>query len=184
MEKPTQDTSNQTVYDASIIRPQIQVDDIQLRGQGMSSPRLKSVRKGLVTFHTLETMAVTIYQFQIRENLSEHNRLLVAAMCNEMTHLQDFQTALFEYGARPSPLRWAYWLVGFMFGFFSRLMGTKAILKTGVWVEAKAVNHYEELLKAIDWDEDMRKMIEKDQADEDDHIKRWQNLLKDVEGEV
>lgn len=182
MEKRAQDTPDKRVYDVSIIRPQMRTEDIQMRGQGMSSVRLKSIGKALVTFHTLETMAVSIYQFQITRKSSEHNRQLVAAMCNEMTHLQDFQTALFEYGARPSPLRWAYWLVGFTIGFFSRLRGTRAILKTGIWVETKAVNHYAELLKTIDWDENLRKMIEKDQADEDDHIRRWQNLLKDVEG--
>ena len=184
MEKPTQDTSNKTVYDVSIIRPQIRVDDIQLRGQGMSSPRLKSIRKALVTFHILETMAVSIYQFQIMKKPSEYNRQLVTAMCNEMTHLQDFQTALFEYGARPSLRRWAYWLVGFAIGSLSRLRGTEAMLKAGIWVETKAVDHYEELLKTIDWDEDTRKMIEKDQADEYGHIERWQNLLKEAEGKV
>lgn len=186
MEKRTQDASNKTVYDVSIIRPQIQIDDIQLNGQGMSSSRLKSIGKALVTFHILETMAVAIYQFQITKKPSGHNRQLVAAMCNEMTHLQDFQTTLFEYGARPSPLRWAYWLVGFAFGFFSRLRGAKTILKTGIWVETKAVNHYGELLRTIDWDEDTRKMIGKNQADEYEHIRTWQNLLQleEAEGKV
>ena len=42
---------------------------------------------------------------------------------NEMTHLQDFRVKLFEYGWKPSKARWAYWIVGFVFGFFSRLMG-------------------------------------------------------------
>ena len=78
----------------------------------------------------------------------------------------------------PSILRGAYWLVGFGFGFFSRLMGRKRILKTGIWVESKAVKHYAELLRDIDWDDDTRKIIEKDQADEDGHIRRWKALLE------
>jgi ubiquinone biosynthesis monooxygenase Coq7 len=99
-------------------------------------------------------------------------------MGNEMTHLQDFQIKLFEYGFKPSMLRWLYWMVGFKFGFFSRLLGTKVILRTGIWIERKAVRHYNELLRKIDWDEDTRKIIEKDQADEYGHIKRWEAFLK------
>ena len=129
--------------------------------------------------HTLELMAQTIYRFQITGENCDLNRQLIAAMCNEMTHYQDFQVKLYEYGFKPSIIRWTYWCVGFSFGFFSRLLGRKAILKTGIWVETKAVHHYAELLKTIDWDEDTRKVIEKDQADEDGHINKWKKLLKE-----
>ena len=47
-------------------------------------------------------MASTIYRFQITREDSELNRQLVAAMCNEMTHYQDFQVKLYEFGLRPS----------------------------------------------------------------------------------
>ncbi len=122
-------------------------------------------------------MAVNIYKFQITGEPSELNRQLVAAMCNEMTHLQDFQTKLYEFGFTPRKTRWAFWLVGFAFGFTSRLLGRRAILKTGIWVESKAVHHYAQLLESIDWDEDTRRIIEKDQADEEGHIARWRSLL-------
>jgi len=69
-------------------------------------------------------------------------------------------------------------MVGFIFGFFSRLMGRAAILKTGIWVETKAVNHYAQLLDAIDWDQDTRRIIEKDQADEHGHINNWKTFLQ------
>jgi len=144
----------------------------------MESVRLEAIRKGLLTLHTLELMATTIYRFQITRESCEFNRQLMAAMCNEMTHYQDFQVKLYEYGFKPSIIRLAYWFVGFAFGFTSRLMGRKAILKTGIWVETKAVHHYTELLETIDWDEETRKVIEKDQADEDGHINRWKQLLE------
>ncbi|MBU2559763.1 demethoxyubiquinone hydroxylase family protein [archaeon] len=123
-------------------------------------------------------MAVNIYKFQITKKESELNRHLIAAMANEMTHVQDFQVKLFEYGWKPSMLRWGYWVVGFVFGFFSRLFGKKAILKTGIWVETKAVHHYGELIRKVDWDEDTRRIIEKDQADEHGHVNRWRGLLQ------
>jgi ubiquinone biosynthesis monooxygenase Coq7 len=165
-------------YDISIIRPAMRDEDFKLRGEGFSAERLKAIKKGLLTLHTLELMASTVYKFQITKERSEMNRQLIAAMCNEMGHYQDFQIKLYEYGFKPSKLRWAYWLVGFVFGFGSRLLGKRAILKVGVFVESKAVDHYGHLLAEIDWDDETRKVVEKDQADEDGHINRWKALLQ------
>ncbi len=165
-------------FDISIIRPEMRASDFRRRGQGMPRARLKNIKRGLRTLHTLETMAVNIYKFQIARKTDGLNIQLISAMSNEMTHLQDFQAKLFEYGFRPSKTRFLYWMVGFVFGFLSRVLGTRAILRTGIWVETKAVHHYEELLRDIEWDDETRKIIEKDQADEQGHIERWQSLLK------
>lgn len=153
-------------------------DDFKMRGRQMNPERLKAIKKGLRTLNTLELMASTIYRFQITGEDSELNRQLVAAMCNEMTHYQDFQVKLYEFGFRPSLLRWTFWMVGFAFGFGSRILGKKRILRTGIWVETKAVHHYAELLDTIDWDDDTRRIIEKDQADENGHISRWKKMLE------
>ncbi len=171
-----------TEYDISIIRPQMRDEDFAIRGEGFSRERLRAIRKGLLTLHTLELMAMTIYRFQITSERGEVNRQLIAAMCNEMGHYQDFQVKLYEFGFKPSKLRWAFWIVGFVFGFGSRILGKKAIFKTGVWVESKAVHHYAELLETIDWDDVTRKVVEKDAADEDGHINRWKALLEEMGG--
>jgi demethoxyubiquinone hydroxylase (CLK1/Coq7/Cat5 family) len=171
---------NRPKYDVSIIRPQMIAHDVCLRTKPADPAKLKTLKKALQAFHTLETMAANIYKFQFTREPTELNRQLIAAMCNEMTHLQDFQVKLYEYGLRPSILRPGFWMVGFVFGFVSRLLGPKAVLKTGIWVETKAVKHYAELLEAVDWDEQTRKMIEKDQADEDGHINRWRNMLGQI----
>ncbi len=171
-------TKGQTSYDISIVRPQMNSEDFEIRGRDMEPARLKAIKKGLLTLHTLELMAITIYRFQITGEKSQLNRQLIAAMCNEMTHYQDFQVKLYEFGFKPRLFRGAFWIVGFMFGFGSRLLGKKAILKTGIWVESKAVQHYAELLDTIDWDEVTRKIIEKDQADENGHINKWKTLLE------
>ena len=161
----------------SIVRPELKHEQIALRGRTLSVSDRKKILKSLRALHTLEIMAVNIYRNQITRDQSEHNRELIAAMCNEMTHVQDFQTKLYEYGLRPGLFRWAYWIVGFVFGFGSRLLGAKAVLKTGIWVESKAVAHYAELLKAAPWDEPTRHVIEKDQSDEDGHIQTWRRML-------
>lgn len=165
------------LFDISIVRPEMRFEDFKLRGEGMPSKQLKAIKRGLQTLHTLETMAVNVYKFQITKNKSELDIQLTMAMGNEMTHLQDFQIKLFEYGFRPNRLRFLYWIVGFGFGFFSRLMGKRTALKTGIWVEAKAVRHYEKLLKEINWDEQTRGIIEKNQADEFGHLRRWKEQL-------
>ena len=164
-------------YDIAIIRPELRNEDIKFRAAEIPPPRLKAIRKGLLTLHTLELMAVSIYRYQITRKANELNRQLVAAMCNEMTHCQDFQVKLLEFGSKPSKLRWIYWIVGFALGSISKLMGSKAILKTGIWVETKAVDHYDKLLSSVDWDSGTRKVIEKNQADEYGHIDRWQKLI-------
>jgi len=173
-----ENTKSRTSFDISIVRPQLKHDDFKMRGRDMKPERLKAIKKGLLTLHTLELMATTIYRFQITGENCDFNRQLIAAMCNEMTHYQDFQVKLYEFGFKPGITRLAFWFAGFAFGFGSRLLGRKAILKTGIWVESKAVRHYAELLDTIDWDEDTRKVIEKDQADEDGHINKWKTLLE------
>ena len=178
MEDDGQNSKSGGDFDTFLIRPQMVKEDVKLRGEGFSEWRLLNIKKALRTLHRLELMAQTIYRFQITKEQGELNRRLIAAMCNEMTHYQDFQVKLFEYGFRPGILRWAYWFVGFVLGFVSRLKGQKAILKLDIWAETKAARHYERLLDKIDWDQETRKIIEKDQADKFGHIDRWKELLE------
>jgi len=172
-----QQAATKPQYDISIIRPEVRAEQIKLRGQRYSPERLEAIRKSLRTLSTLELMAQTIYRFQITNEPGELNRHIVTAMCNEMGHYQDFQVKLYEYGFRPSLLRVFYWFLGYLLGVGSRLLGRRAVLKTGIWVESKAVQHYAHLLATVDWDDDTRRVIEKDQADEDGHIGRWKNML-------
>lgn len=165
-------------HDISVIRPEMRFENVKSRGQGFRPERKAGIKKGLRTLHALEIMATTIYKCQVTAKSCELNTQLTAAMCNEMTHMQDFQTKLCEYGFTPSKLRWTYWMVGYVFGLGSRLLGPRRILKTGIWTESKAVHHYAQLLAVIDWDDETRVFIEKDQADEHGHIERWKRLLE------
>ncbi len=165
-------------FDLSIIRPGMRVEEFGFRGQGMTAKHLREIEKALRSLHTLEIMAATLYRFQISRDRSDLNLQLIIAMCNEMTHIQDFQVKLYEYGSRPSKLRWAFWVVGLVIGFGSRLLGPRSILKTAASVEKKAIRHYGELLEGIEWDEDLRGIIEKDRSDEEGHLRRWQGLLE------
>jgi demethoxyubiquinone hydroxylase (CLK1/Coq7/Cat5 family) len=168
-------------YDISIIRPQVKHDDVKLRGKGFSPQRLKAIKNALLNLHTLELTATNIYRFQITKEDNEHNRELIAAMLNEMVHYQDFQVKIYEFGWKPKSItRWAYGIVGMVLGRWSRIRGKKAILNTGIWVETRAVKEYGLLLKDVDWDDETRKVVEKNQADEGGHIQRWRSLVASV----
>lgn len=164
-------------YDPSLIRPPVYTNDIQHRGRDFLPDKRKKVIKTLRQLHMLEVMAANIYRMQITKEPSELNRELIAAMHNEMTHIQDFRTKLMEYGAHPAFYAFVFWWVGFVMGLGSRILGKKAILKAGIWVESKAVTDYGKILESLDWDEPTRAVIAKDRADEEIHIDRWKNLL-------
>jgi len=100
----------------SVIRPEVRIDDVRGSGRDYPPERRKQIRKALTTLHANEVMAVNIYKAQITARPCELNTQLTAAMFNEMTHMQDFQLKLCEYGFRPSRLRWAQWWVGYVFG--------------------------------------------------------------------
>ena len=159
--------------DISIIRPAVKDDEIKLRRSITDKKRLKTIKSGLHTLHNLETMAVNAYKYQITSADTELNRELIAAMLNEMVHVQDFQVKLYEYGWKPSIFSYFFPVVGFIFASIARLFGEKGAKWLGVFVETKAVSHYRHLLATIEWDEDTRKVIEKDWADEFGHIERW-----------
>ncbi len=166
-------------YNIDIIRPEVQHSQIKYnRGKEMTRERLKKIKQALLTFHNLENMAANVYRFQIcKRNSDEINTEIIAAMLNEMGHIEDFQVKLYEFGFKPSIMMYAYQIVGMFLGIISRIRGEKGIRAMGVWVESKAVSHYDELLEKVEWDDETRKVIEKDQADEYGHIRRWKNEL-------
>jgi hypothetical protein len=102
MKTTSEQTEPMSDYDISIVRPQLRQGDFKLRGREMSKPRLKAVKQGFLTLHTLELMAQNIYKFQITGEPTELNRQLIAAMCNEMTHYQDFQVKLLSMVSNPA----------------------------------------------------------------------------------
>jgi demethoxyubiquinone hydroxylase (CLK1/Coq7/Cat5 family) len=163
-------------YDTSVLRPILLAGQIQRRGIGLSEEKLKKNKKILQKLHNLELMATTIYRFQITKEQSELNRQFIAAMSNEMTHYQDFTILLYEFGFKPSLLRWFFWIVGAAMGYISRLKGCKIMLKLDIWVETLAVNDYEQILDQADCDDYCKGIIEKNQADEFGHIDRWKAL--------
>jgi len=160
-------------HDITIVRPQVRLEEVRLRGQGLPTGVLKRIKRVLLALTNLELMAQTIYRYQVTRERSEFNRQLIAALLNEMSHFQDFQVKTYEYGWYPALARFGYWWVGWFFGVTSRLRGRRAMLKTNIWLEEKAVSHYTHFLKEDIWDADTRQVLEKELADEVGHVARW-----------
>lgn len=159
------------------VRRKIEEGEFRFRGQKMEAKVLGQIKRALWTLHNLEIMAVNIYRLQIGRVRSDLDLQLIVAMCNEMCHVQDFQVKLFEYGWKPSRLRWAFWGLGFLLGLGSRMLGRRLMLVTAIWLEEKAANHYARLLEGVEWEPDVRGLLTENLADEEGHIRRWQRLI-------
>jgi demethoxyubiquinone hydroxylase (CLK1/Coq7/Cat5 family) len=158
------------------IRSPIRYSEIRMRT--VPTGQRRSVRRSLRTLHTMEIMAVNVYRFQLSSRHPDLRLHLISAMGNEMTHVQDFQIKLAEFGFRPNPFRWTYWIVGMCIGVCSRMFGRKAILRTASWVESRAIGHYGRIIDSADWDTEIRSVLECDRSDEDGHLSTWQSLLQ------
>lgn len=166
----------ETYFIRNVIKP----EEIYFRGNAADSFQLKQIRAGLNKLHTFEIMAVNVYKFQITSQQDEFNQMIIQAMANEMTHVQDFQIKLYEYGGKPNPLRWAFWIVGMVMGLGSRLFGRKTILKAGIWTEQKAVADYRKIIDSVQWETETLAVIKNNLENEYHHIETLQTLLKSL----
>jgi len=53
----------------------MKIEDFKFRGEGIALRQLEQIKKALLTFHTLETMAANIYKFQLTKTSSELNHV-------------------------------------------------------------------------------------------------------------
>jgi demethoxyubiquinone hydroxylase (CLK1/Coq7/Cat5 family) len=160
------------------IRRGLCTGDIRLRAAGATPAQLRAVRRTLRATNRLETMAVQVYRAQWSAEPTELNRQLVAAMDNELTHQADSLSRLMEYGGRPMLLRAPFYVVGWVLGRVSRMLGLRAMLRLGAWVEAKAIDHYAHLTAAVDWDPATHDLLVGMWNDEKCHHRRWTYLLE------
>lgn len=109
-----QRSSEKTEEYRYLIRGEMKTGEVKMRAPGTAPDTLAEIQKELRRLHAFEVMAVNIYRMQISKNASDLNCKLIKAMGNEMTHVQDFQIKLYEYGSKPSPMRWIMGMVGFL----------------------------------------------------------------------
>ena len=137
------------------------------------------VLKAFRAMVNLEIMAVRIYRGQRwRLGRSEITaEALAKAIAIEERHVSDLASRRQELGGSPSMLSPFYALAGWLIGFLPSLLGQRAALKTGIWVEERAVKDYQQLLDRVPFDDESRALVERNQEEEREHIRMWEESL-------
>ena len=127
----------------------------------------------------LEVMAVRIYRGQRwRLGRSEITaEALAVAIAIEERHERDLASRRQELGGSPSMLSPFYALAGWVIGFVPSILGQRTALKTGIWVEERAVKDYQRLLDQVPFDDESRALVQRNQEDEREHIRMWEESL-------
>ena len=127
----------------------------------------------------LEIMAVRIYRGQRwRLGRSEVTaEALEKAIAVEERHVRDLASRRQELGGSPSLLSPFYAVAGWLIGLVPSLLGQRTALKTGIWVEERAVKDYQRLLDRVPFDDESRALVQQNQEDEREHIRMWEECL-------
>jgi len=142
----------------------------------MATPDVLRAFRAMVN---LEVMAVRIYRGQRwRLGRSEITaEALAKAIAIEERHVRDLVARRQELGGSASMLSPFYALAGWLIGFMPSLLGQRAALKAGIWVEERAVKDYQQLLDRVPFDDESRALVQQNQQDEWEHIKWWEESL-------
>jgi len=135
--------------------------------------------------HNFERFATAIYSAQIRAfPEKEIADRLKAAMDNEQEHVDDLRARIEELGGSISWMGFFFKMAGKVAGVTTTLLGNMRLLKTDIWIEKRAVMDYGDFLHKVDFDEKSRRLIEKNIEDEKNHIKRWEESIGILKGEI
>ena len=167
--------------DGRIIRREVRLGDVRLRSQEIREEHLRAAKRTLRDIHRLETMAVEVYRAQWSPAPTELNRQLIAAMENERAHQTDSLARLMEFGGKPTPLRLPFYIAGRVMGRVSRVLGFRTMMRLGMWVEGKAIEHYHHLAAAMEWDAEVHPLVKQMWEDEEAHYARWRYYLEHPE---
>lgn len=159
------------------IRGEAYAHNVRLLAPGAPAELVAAARKALRDTNRLETLAVQVYRAQWSRELTEVNRQLIAAMDNELVHQSDSLSMLMQLGGRPTPLRAAFYVAGWCLGRASRMLGLRAMMRLGMWVEGKAIEHYKHLSAAVEWHKPTYQRLLVIWDDERTHRARWQWFL-------
>ena len=128
----------------------------------------------------VEAMAVQIYRAQMwrfrgRQEIAER---LVHAIANEREHFDDLTSRVRDLGSIPSRLSPLFAVAGWIMGFLPTLAGKVPALKLDIWVEERAVRDFQGFLNRVNFDDESRALMEKNMADEEEHIRAWKQSLE------
>jgi demethoxyubiquinone hydroxylase (CLK1/Coq7/Cat5 family) len=127
----------------------------------------------------MERFATAIYRIQ-RGGFEETmiTEKLTYAIDNERQHALNLRNRIIELNNTPSRFAFLFQIVGSLMGCLSRCFGRMFPLKIDVVIEKRAVKDYGYFLKTSELDDKTKLLIKSIIADEELHIKNWQDSIE------
>jgi bacterioferritin len=140
----------------------------------------KKIIRALNAVVKVEAMAVQIYRAQMwrlrgRQEIAER---LIDATATERRHFDDLVSRVRALGGTPSRLSPLFAVAGWIIGFLPTLIGKVPTLKVNILVEERAVRDYQGFLNSVDFDDESRELMERNMADEKEHIRAWKESIE------
>jgi len=131
--------------------------------------------------YSMERFATAIYRAQSGafRNTTIAEKMAYAVE-NERQHALDIAGRLIKLNSSPSSFGFLFQMAGTVLGFLSRCSGKVLALKAGVIIETRAVKDYGYFLKTLKLDEPTQLLLQRIIADEEYHIKTWQDSIEIV----
>ena len=111
--------------------------------------------------YSMERFATAVYRSQNASNLKKR---------------------IIELENRPAGISVFFQMAGSILGTASRCFGKPLALKTDVAIEKRAVKDYSYFHRTLKLDEQTKQLIKNIIADEEEHIKNWQDAIGVVKG--
>jgi bacterioferritin len=140
----------------------------------------KKIIRALNAVVKVEAMAIQIYRAQMwrfrgRQEIAQK---LVDATDNERKHFADLTSRVRDLGGTPSRLSPLFAVAGWIMGFLPAVVGKVPALKVDILVEERAVKDYQGFLNRVDFDDESREIMERNMADEKEHIRAWKESIE------
>jgi len=129
--------------------------------------------------YSMERFATAIYRVQKGGfNNTTIFEKLTYAVDNEHQHALKLRNRIIELGKTPTRLALLFQIAGSMLGGMSRCFSKTLALKVDVAIEKRAVKDYSYFLKTMYFDDATQELIKSIIADEELHIRNWQDSIK------
>jgi rubrerythrin len=129
--------------------------------------------------YSMERFATAIYRYQksvIKQAAIKEK--MIYAVDNESQHASNLRKRIIELKYTPLKSAFLFQIAGTILGCTSRCFSKELSLNIDVLVEKRAVKDYSYFLKTLKLDDKTKVLIKNIIADEEVHIKNWQDSIK------
>jgi bacterioferritin len=133
--------------------------------------------------YNMERFATEIYRTQRRAFTEEEiiDKLNTATK-NEQQHADALHRCITELNGTLSRLGALFQRAGGFLGFVTASFGKLFVLKADIWIEKRAIKDYGAFLRKVEVDQRSVALLKKIIADEERHVKTWENCIKILKG--